>query len=304
MNRPWMKPVLGLAAGYNLLWGAWVILWPNALFDLAGIARPTYPQIWQCVGMIVGCYGLGYAIAATDPARWWPIVLVGFIGKVLGPIGFVYSAILGDFPWVFGLVNIFNDLIWWVPFALILWHAARGPDGPPSADTLDHVLEQAVNQHGQTLRSITDTQPTLVVCLRHFGCTFCREALADLKKNREAFHAHDVSLVLVHMSTEGQAQRYLSAHGMADVHRISDPSRHLYRILGLQRGNLWQLFGPITWWRGLSALTKGHGIGRLAGDGLQMPGVFLMHHGKLLKAFRHKSAADRPDYIEMGACTI
>ncbi len=26
-----------------------------------------HPEIWQCVGMIVGVYGIGYLIAAVDP---------------------------------------------------------------------------------------------------------------------------------------------------------------------------------------------------------------------------------------------
>jgi hypothetical protein len=37
----------------------------------------------------------------------------------------------------------------------------------------------------------------------------------------------------------------------------------------------------------------------LAGDGLQMPGVFLLHRGKVLREFRHESAADRPDYVTL-----
>jgi small multidrug resistance pump len=46
---------------------------------------PRYPDIWQCVGMIVGVYGVGYLIAAFDPLRHWPVILVGLLGKVLGP---------------------------------------------------------------------------------------------------------------------------------------------------------------------------------------------------------------------------
>lgn len=116
-----MKWCLAIAAIYNLLWGAWAIFFPNAWFDLAGMARPTYPQIWQCVGMIVGVYGIAYAIAAFDPLKWWPIVLVGLLGKVFGPIGFV-GAIMDDvFPISMGWTILTNDLIWWVPFGMILW---------------------------------------------------------------------------------------------------------------------------------------------------------------------------------------
>jgi hypothetical protein len=35
------------------------------------------------------------------------------------------------------------------------------------------------------------------------------------------------------------------------------------------------------------------------GDATQMPGVFLLHRGEILKAFKHKTAADRPDYLDM-----
>ena len=127
----WMRWALYLAAGYNLVWGGWVVLLPNSGFDALGMARPLYPAIWQCVGMIVGVYGIGYAIAGTNPARHWPIVLVGLLGKVLGPLGFLWQAvILGNLPLTFGYFLIFNDLIWWVPFALILLHARRANSRP------------------------------------------------------------------------------------------------------------------------------------------------------------------------------
>jgi hypothetical protein len=119
----WMQRVLVAAGFYNLLWGAFVVAFPTALFTMAAIPEPLYPQIWQCVGMIVGVYGVGYLISAADPQRHWPIVLVGFLGKTFGPIGFVASAIQGDLPWAWGLTIITNDLIWWLPFAGILYHS-------------------------------------------------------------------------------------------------------------------------------------------------------------------------------------
>jgi hypothetical protein len=121
----WAGRWLRAAAVYNVVWGTVVIFFPNLLFDLCGMARPNYPEIWQCVGMIVGVYGVGYWAAASDPWRHWPIVLVGLLGKVFGPIGFAGALWTGTFPPVFGLTILTNDLIWWVPFALILRDAAR-----------------------------------------------------------------------------------------------------------------------------------------------------------------------------------
>ena len=119
----WAKYVLYAAAIYNLLWGAAVIIAPMALFRWAGMEEPRYPQIWQCVGMIVGVYGVGYWLAARDPFCQWPIVLVGLLGKVLGPIGFINAALTGSLPWKWGATIVTNDLIWWIPFAVILYLA-------------------------------------------------------------------------------------------------------------------------------------------------------------------------------------
>ncbi len=114
---------LKLAGAYNILWGILVILFPLSFFDFFEMDLPRYPQIWQCVGMIVGVYGIGYWIAAKDPNRHWPIVFVGFLGKILGPIGFLENLINGTFPLSFGVNIIFNDIIWWIPFGVLLKQA-------------------------------------------------------------------------------------------------------------------------------------------------------------------------------------
>lgn len=125
MKSPCMRHALTLAGLYNLLFGAWVVIWPSSIFSWLGMEPPTYLFLWQCIGMIVGVYGIGYLVAAGDPLRHWPIVLVGFLGKIFGPIGFLQTAMMGDIPWSFGFVIIFNDLIWWIPFGAILFNAWR-----------------------------------------------------------------------------------------------------------------------------------------------------------------------------------
>ena len=134
-----MRPVLLAAAAYNLLWGAWVVARPHDIFDWTGIDRPIYPGIWQCVGMVVGVYGIGYAIAAFNPLQHWPIVLVGFLGKLFGPIGMVLNfASPEDTPgrlpagWLW--LNLTNDLLWLLPFALILLAAYRHHRDTPAPE--------------------------------------------------------------------------------------------------------------------------------------------------------------------------
>lgn len=120
-----MKFVLILAGLYNIVWGAYTIIWPESYFELAGMPAANYPEIWQCVGMVVGVYGIGYIIAAFDPYKHWPIILVGLLGKVLGPFGYINGYYKGTFTLAAGLTNITNDLIWWIPFTIILYKAYR-----------------------------------------------------------------------------------------------------------------------------------------------------------------------------------
>lgn len=116
-----MAKVLKAAAIYNLIWGAWVVLLPNSFFGWTGMEPLTHPTIWQGMGMIVGVYGLGYWWASYNPIRHWPIIMVGFLGKVFGPIGFIFNYfVMHEIPFEFCYTMLTNDLIWWIPFFLIL----------------------------------------------------------------------------------------------------------------------------------------------------------------------------------------
>jgi len=301
-NKPyrWAKPCLIAAGVYNIVWGAAVIIYPNLLFDFADMEPPKYPQIWQCVGMIVGVYGIGYIIAARNYRTHWPIILVGFLGKVFGPIGFVSEIIQRDLPLMFGATIITNDLIWWIPFTLILWDAAkhRGKGEALDVIELNEALDAVSDQHGQTLRAITDEKPTLAVLTRHAGCTFCKETITDLKAQREAIEREGVAIVVVSMSAPQTLAEQARKYSLENIGWISDPQRLTYSALELKRGNFMQLFGPFVWWRGLIATLRGHLPGKLDGDGFQMSGSFVLHHGKVIKAYRHKTAADRVDHAD------
>jgi peroxiredoxin len=306
MSTPaWMGWWLRGAAAYNVLWGAWAVLLPGQFWRLVGMDAPNYPFLWQCIGMIVGVYGVGYWIAARDPVRHWPIVLVGLLGKVLGPVGFLDAWLVREMvPARFGVVLLTNDLLWWAPFGMILAHAwRRGRAAGEREDAVMDVREamaQARTARGESLLEMSRRGAVLVVFLRHLGCTFCREALADLRARRGEIEGRGVTICLVHMSEDAEAGAFFARYGLGDVARISDPGRGLYRAFELRRGNLWQLFGPSVIARGIAAFVRGgHGVGRLRGDGFQMPGAFVVRDGRIVRAFRHAAASDRPDYCAL-----
>ena len=128
----WAGPMLRAAALYNLLFGGFAVAFPRTWFEWSGMPVPSMLSLWQCIGMVVGVYGVGYWCAAKAPLRHWPIVLVGLLGKLFGPIGFVEAAGRGELPWSAGWLLLANDLVWWVPFGLLL-HAAHRHHHQPQA---------------------------------------------------------------------------------------------------------------------------------------------------------------------------
>ena len=296
----WMARALLLAAAFDVVGGVVLILAPTALFSWAGLELPIYPEAWQCLGLFLVVFGLGHALATRHPFRLWPLVLVGLLGKVLVPLGFAWAAVRGSLPWELGLPVLALGPVWWAPFGMILRGAARAhrSDHTPPVLPLDMALSLYQDPEGVDLLEASKKQPQFLVFLRHFGCTFCREALADLAAIDERLRSSGSRLVLVHMSTEDEACDMFGKYGLEDVTQISDPDRVLYRAFALRRGSPTQLFGWSVWKRGWEAGVKqGHGIGWLRGDAAQMPGAFVVSRGHVVAQFVHQTAADRPDYV-------
>lgn len=300
----WMAVVLTLAGGYNLTWGLLSVCAPEWLYRIGGMEDPpgrplANVELWQCIGMMVAVWGVGYLVAAGDPLRHWPIVLVGWLGKLLGVFGVVNGVLTSRLAVAALWTNVFNDMIWLVPFTLILLRTYRvaldeANAMPPGG--FDRAITEATSSEGVSLLELSRKSPVLVVFLRHLGCTFCREALADLATRRKAVEENGTRLALVHMGSGEQGAALFTKYGLGDVPHFSDPDCTLYRAFGLERAPFWRFLGWGNFRRAWQGLRAGHGVGPVVGDGFRMPGAFLLHEGQVLQSFRHGKAYDRPDY--------
>ncbi len=307
----WLRQALVFAGAWHLALGVTMILAPFAFYDLAGLPRPNYPQAWQAVGTLTASMGLGYAIAARNPLRYWPVVLIGWIPKVIVPIGFLWYTASGQLPLAFGSLVLVHDVAWLAPFTMLLWLAVReqaAGEYPRSTfrGTLRDALSHAITDRGESLLELSETAPRLVVFLRHSGCIFCRETLGDLHKLRSAIEATGVKLAVVHMGMPDEGEELLARYQLQGVDAVSDPLRELYQAFNLKQGTFAQLFGPREFARGFVATLKGHLVGLFQGDALQLPGAFVVSRGQVLRSFRHRSAGDRPDYVALarGECDV
>ena len=111
------------AGAYNILWGLYSVADPQWLFRFSGLQPQNYPQIFACLGMVIGLYGIIYLEVARAPEKGWLLAAVGLTGKVLGPIGLLRLIWNGEWPVSTAVLSLTNDLIWWIPFTLYLYDA-------------------------------------------------------------------------------------------------------------------------------------------------------------------------------------
>ena len=183
--------------------------------------QPT-PQLWQCIGMIVRVYGVGYALAAGDPIRLWQHVLVGLLGKILGPLGFLDAALHGRLPWSAGWTIVTNDLIWWLPFGGIIYRVwlatshlhSDNSVAPKETEFLDAVDHVAV--------PVTDVVSTVDWYRARFRCriayrdeTWALLEFANAKLPFVISEQHPPRLAFAHPHPE--------SYGPLKLHRDGDP---------------------------------------------------------------------------------
>ncbi len=161
-------------------------------------------------------------------------------------------------------------------------------------------LSATKTESGRSLLELVDESPVLLVFLRHFGCSYCRQAISDIAEVQGDLEGRGVRPVFVHLGTPDRAEPQFAYYGLPAVERISDPEARLYTsdefrlprvhpALHFLEGKVWRgwIFGGI--WK--------YGIGWLREDSYQMPGVFFLKDRSISNAFRHKTIADQPNYL-------
>lgn len=161
----------------------------------------------------------------------------------------------------------------------------------------DRVLEASIaglNLRGSTLGQQIGRDAVQLVFLRHTGCLFCRETIADLRKARE--EEPDYPEVLFFSQGDASSTRRLFSPLWPDAAVVCDPERDFYRAFGIERGGVAQVLGPRVWPAGVRALLKGHFVGRPANDPWIMPGLFLVIDRRIVWKHHFRHSGDQPDY--------
>lgn len=276
--------ILRLSAAIHTVYGLCLIIFPLQLQQTLKMQQPVYPELWQVLGIFYLVFGVGFFIASHDSAKHWPIVLLGFMAKLLITLGLITPILENKFSLALGLVVLISDIVWLVPFYFILESAydehTVEDDSPKSFNELQSYVRTS---EGKTLAETSHQENVLLVFIRQFGCLFCRENVTEMSKFQNVINDKKLKLVFVHMGDPAYADEFFSKYFDHPVAHISDPGRHLYKSLNLKRGTFFQLFGPMTWLRGFwVTFIKGIFQGRTEGDPLQLGGIFILSRGQIV----------------------
>ena len=162
-------------------------------------------------------------------------------------------------------------------------------------------------ESGRSLLDLVDESPVLLIFLRHFSCAFCAQALDRVAQVRPQIEAKSVRPVFVHLGSPQRAKPYFDYYHLSDVERISNPEATLYQLpfFALSRTNPFLHFLNPTVWKGwLKGAMFKYGIGMIKEDAEQMPGVFLLKERRIVRAFRHRTIADEPDYLKLAGAGL
>ena len=122
----WHGQMLKLAAACSIFSGLYSATLPESAMSMLNVEpQPGYAELWRYLGITLCIYGVGYWCASYAPVRHSLIVLIGLLGKILGPVGFLLAARNGSLPMLPGIVFLVNGLIWSIPFTAVLLHARR-----------------------------------------------------------------------------------------------------------------------------------------------------------------------------------
>jgi hypothetical protein len=174
--------------------------------------------------------------------------------------------------------------------------------GTNSTDEVSQVLASIHTESGASLLELAEASPVLLVFLRHFGCSFCRQAISDVADLQDELKRRGVRPVFVHLGTLERAKVFFDYYGIGEVERVSDPEAKVYQnpVFAISRIHpVLTLFQPAVWMGWLKGALFKHGIGAIKEDGKQMQAIFFLKGPMIVRDFRYKTIADEPDYLKL-----
>jgi hypothetical protein len=123
--EPWMRGVLLLASAYNIGWGFFIYNFPESFYQWVSQTEGQAPAIVEWQGLGVLFFGFVYLAVAIYPATLWYLLLLGIASKAIGAAWFYFDIMEQSINKKYLFHLIMNDLVWLLPFVLIVIRAYK-----------------------------------------------------------------------------------------------------------------------------------------------------------------------------------
>jgi len=169
------------------------------------------------------------------------------------------------------------------------------PTNPKAITVGDKAPDASLtNSAGEAVRlsDMWADKPVVVVFLRHFGCTFCREQVALIRCEYQKILAAGMHIVCVANGPYKVGKAFEIYFDLPFPVLVSENAAP-FSAYGLERVSISALLTPRVIIKGFVALLHGHIQGRIIGDPMQMPGTFIIDtRGIVQFVHRNRDAAD------------
>ena len=137
----WMKYLLWFVGGYNVLAGLGMLIFYHEGFRFLDLPKPELMLPLQIVGVMVLLFGVGYWLVAWNPIENRNVLLLGFLSKFLGSLLGVGYIVAGKMPLLFLPILFFADIVYLVPFLLIMRRLYRWPRDANAVTSLNRPVD-------------------------------------------------------------------------------------------------------------------------------------------------------------------
>lgn len=303
----WVAPLLRIAGILHIFTAAGLIFFSEALLSALQAQIPLIPPSdwWiEVSGLVLLIAGTGYFISSFNPLRNSVSLVLGYLSHLLLAVFLLLH--LGTLSvQSFITAGSLLFMLCWVGFGVyILYQIGNSRN---TAQTLTHsyseplakTLSRFRTHRGKNLLQLSNQQPVLLVFLRQFDSPLYSQALADIQRKKNMIEGEGTRLVFVHPKGEEQARTYFEKAGLQEEHRISDPNGIMYKAFGLAKA----AFPSKSTWRfriqHFAALLPIPAAASFIGSSTQLPGIFLIKQGEIIKSYRRGQATQKPDYVSL-----
>jgi peroxiredoxin len=143
-------------------------------------------------------------------------------------------------------------------------------------------------------RAINGTT-TVLFFLRYMGCPICQYKISEIMRDMDKFNALGTGIFIVLQSDPAVVKEHIGGEEIS-FKIMCDPDQELFRLYGVEPGNIFQYIAPSVIMKAVKASRRGFSHGAKEGNEMQRPAVFIIDKNKSVTfAYYGKNIGDLPE---------